>query len=253
MNKPMKTLAGAILFLLSPLGLAAPQPAGEVTLLTGRGTAVSPDGVVRDLAKGAPVYSGEMVNTGVNSYLNMQFTDGGLVLLRPNSRFQIQDYSYRSAPLTLPSAAPARKSGAASGAPAAASPAEGRALFRLLKGGFRTVTGLIGKGNPDDYRVSAGVATLGIRGTDYFVYLCDAACAADPVVAANAGAGAGAGGVLVGVIRGTVFTANEAGQQIDVGEDQHVLTLPDGTQVELPFAPRFVRVDPIPNPESCAR
>ena len=56
---------------------------------------------------------------------------------------------------------------------------------------------------------------------------------------------------IIGVITGGVFVANNAGGSVDVGQDQYLVTLPDGTQVELPAQPRFLRVDPIPNPESC--
>jgi hypothetical protein len=46
-------------------------------------------------------------------------------------------------------------------------------VLRLLKGGFRTVTGLIGKrGNTDAYKLRAGTATIGIRGTDFSSRLC---------------------------------------------------------------------------------
>ena len=54
-------------------------------------------------------------------------------------------------------------------APAGAS----HAFFSLLKGGFRTVSGLIGKINHEDYSVATPVATIGIRGTDYLTVLCD--------------------------------------------------------------------------------
>ena len=44
---------------------------------------------------------------------------------------------------------------------------EDRSFFSLLKGGFRTVTGLIGKLRREQYRIDTAVATIGIRGTDY--------------------------------------------------------------------------------------
>jgi hypothetical protein len=45
--------------------------------------------------------------------------------------------------------------------------------LRLLKGGFRTVTGMIGKrGNADAYKLRAAAATIGIRGTDFTSRLC---------------------------------------------------------------------------------
>src|SRR5205807_7428942 len=38
----------------------------------------------------------------------------------------------------------------------------GTAIFSLIKGGFRTITGLIGKVSGDTYRVNARVATMGV-------------------------------------------------------------------------------------------
>ena len=43
------------------------------------------------------LFSGESLNTGPNSYLNVKFTDGALVLLRPNTRFEIEQYAYGAA------------------------------------------------------------------------------------------------------------------------------------------------------------
>ena len=167
--------------------------------------------------------------------------------------FQIEQFNFpaeAAAPKPLveqqPSAAPAQST-------VAAAPQEGasRAFFRLLKGGFRAVSGLIGHVNRDEYRVSTPVATIGIRGTDYIVVLCDAACAADPVFSESLPPGASAnGGVVVGVISGGVFVTNEAGKGTALGENQYLVNLPDGTQILLPYEPKFLRIDPIPNPKT---
>lgn len=353
-----------LLFGFSAAVAAAPI-AGQVTLLTGKGTAAAADGSIRSLSKGDAVYSGESLNTGPNSYVNIKFTDGALVLLRPNTRFQIEQYAYGGTPAVTPAPKPAAAAAAAApkgptiskistptfgsqtfvvegsgfaegavlvfmnvttgrefpaGVPqsvsgnritkltnlgsgqahwqvkvrnpdgeeswphdfgvgmevtpipppeaVAAAPAPAAtaavpasapgasngqtAAFRLLKGGFRTVTGLIGKSDRAQYRVSTQTATIGIRGTDYQVILCDAACALDPVIQGQIpGAGAANGGTVVGVIKGGVFVATAGGGETDVGEGQFVVTLPDGTVVRLPFEPRFLKIDPIPDPESC--
>lgn len=355
-------VAGSLLALALGTAQAAPV-AGEITLLTGKGTAASPEGAVRNLAKGARVYPGESLSTGPNSYLNVKFTDGGLVLLRPNTRFQIEQYVDAAAvaqkpvpvtqakaavpvqsgptiskvavatfgkqtfvvegmgfadgatliftdvtngkeyatgaaqsvtatriakisnfgtgaahwqvkvrnpngeeswpydfgvgmdvkPIPSPTAVAAASAPAVTAAPVAtAGPVRQTAVFKLLKGGFRTVTGLIGKADRGEYRVSTRTATIGIRGTDYEVILCDAACASDPVLQGSIPGGAAVkGGTVVGVISGGVFVASDTGGNVDVGPDQYVVTLPDGSIVRLPFQPRFLKIDPIPNPASC--
>lgn len=233
---------------------AAAPAAATVALITGKGTATGADGTVRALAKGDAVYSGEIVSSGSNSYLNLRFADGGYILLRPRSRFQIEEFHYGPA-------APAEKKPAETAAPAkpvvtaqAAPAAEGvteRAFFRLLKGGFRAVSGLIGHVNRDEYRVATPVATIGIRGTDYEVILCDQVCSKDPVVNGSAPNGAALDGVVVGVITGGVFVENQNGQGANLGENDFLLTLPDGSQVTLPGEPKFLKIDPIPNPAAC--
>jgi hypothetical protein len=40
-------------------------------------------------------------------------------------------------------------------------------LVSLVRGGFRSITGLIGKTNPDAYQIRTSTATVGIRGTDH--------------------------------------------------------------------------------------
>lgn len=252
-----------------PVAFAAVPAAGEIILLTGRGSAISADGAaLRELHKGDKVYSGETLNAAANTYINVKFADGGFVLLRPNTRFSIENYAYNEPseaekPKTAPPepAAPATpKPNAVAKAPepvqAPPPPLQNsvsHAFFRLLKGGFRTVSGLIGKANPQDYRVSTPVATIGIRGTDYYVYICDQACADDPVIAQSfndngIAPAQAAGSTLAGVIKGTIFVTNKDGQSQDLSADQFLITLPDGAQVRLPYEPRFLRVQPFPDP-----
>ena len=64
--------------------------AGTVVLVTGQATASDVDTMeMRSLQKGDAVFAGEIVSAGPNTYVNLKFSDGGLVLVRPNSRFQI--------------------------------------------------------------------------------------------------------------------------------------------------------------------
>lgn len=242
--------------------------AGEVILQTGVGTATDPgSGAIRQLEKGAAVHSGEILNTGANSYMNLRFSDGAFVLLRPNTRFEIAQYAYSgpapaaSAPAPVapvPTATPAAQ--VATPAPATAAttvvpetPGLQRAFLHLLKGGFRTISGLIGKTNHDGYQVTTPVATIGIRGTDYYVYICDLACASDPIVASslagqNIDSKLAVGATLSGVLGGSIAITNAAGQEEVLLPGQFLLTLTNGQQIRLPDEPHFLRVSPFPNP-----
>lgn len=254
--------AALLLALFAPVALAA-DPAAEINMITGKGTASAADGDIRQLVKGSAVYSGELVSSGPNSYVNLKFTDGGFTLIRPNSRFHLEQYAFGGAPPAAPTvlAPAAPKPAAPARAAPQSSPTPSRALFRLFKGGFRTVTGLIGKLDRNEYEVRTPVATIGIRGTDYTAVICDAACAADPVVRSELTEGLIAeGGLIVGVIDGVVEVDSGGRNCDDLGStgacrltaSQYLLVAADGTQVRLERAPRFLEVDPVPNPATCA-
>jgi hypothetical protein len=148
--------------------------AATVVMITGRGMALSADGSLRALVAGSPVFEGELVSTGPSTYLNLKFADQSLFLLRPNTRFQIEEFSHEppaaaAEPLAL---APARRALTASVTPRRTD----TAFFRLLKGGFRAVTGAVGKSERERFRVATPVATIGIRGTDFETRWCATDC-----------------------------------------------------------------------------
>lgn len=121
---------------------AASAARAEFTL--GEVKARSSSGQERLLAKGSELESGDTVLTGSGSTIQLHFADGAMVSLRANSEFRIDNYQY---------------AGQADGSE--------RGFFSLLRGGLRTITGLIGKQHRQTYRVNAVVATIGIRGTEY--------------------------------------------------------------------------------------
>ena len=173
-TKPAATAAAPAPAPAAPVA-AAPLPAptnttpvaGTATLVTGHVSAATPSGEIRDLEKGGPVYPGETITTASASYVNIEFSDGGRVLLRPETRFAIERYQYAGGGAQAPATQQA-----------SAQPAQQEsAFFRLLKGGFRAVSGLIGHTRREDYAVQTPVATIGIRGTDYEVRLCAGDCA----------------------------------------------------------------------------
>jgi hypothetical protein len=269
MLPPLLFGVALVVALLVPVANAS-VAAGEVALVTGQAQASSKATLeLRSLQRGDPVYAGDIVTTGANTYANLKFTDGSFILLRPNSRFEIEGYVAPAAivetELVPPSTPPAESDAASPPPPVRPPPSAGQAFFRLLKGGFRAVSGLIGRADPDEYRVSSPVATIGIRGTDYLAVTCDAACASDPVVIASMRPGCSnddgqrdrscdaplpevRGGIIVGVITGLVVVVNANGEEFEVRPGQYLLTLTDGTQILLSQIPDFLRINPIPNP-----
>ena len=132
--------------------VAAAGRAGEVKTVRGFASAASDSGSIRKLEKGNDVNSGETIVTSSNNFLRMQLTDGGYIVLRPNTRFQIEDYNLDE------------------------EPTQNRGFFNLVKGGFRAVTGAIAKRNRSNYKFRTSVATIGIRGTDLEVLDCTDGC-----------------------------------------------------------------------------
>ena len=132
------TLAAAYPLQAHALAGVAQFTAGEVNV---RQT----DGRTLALAKGGNIDSGQAIVTGGNGRAQVKFTDGGLISLQPNTEFKIANYVDQN------------------------DPKEDRFLVDLLRGGMRAITGLIGKRNRDNYKLTTTTATIGIRGSGFKV------------------------------------------------------------------------------------
>jgi len=205
------------LLVVSPFGSAfAAAEAGKVVTVAGRAAAATQAGDIRSLGRGEAVNSGDTVVTSSNSYVRMKFIDGASVILRPNSRFHIEEYQV------------------------AEKEEENRSFFSLVKGGFRAVTGAIGRRNRSGYRVRTAVATIGIRGTDYSMRTCAGDCGNNP------------DGDYYQVHDGGIFVSTEGGGQSDyqAGDFAYVQD-PSMTPVSIPEADADpLTDDPLP-PAAC--
>ena len=152
----------AALLLTTAAAQGADEAAGNVRYMSGTLVAQKADGTLRVLRPKSAVHPGELLVTGDKSYAQVTMNDGTRMTLRPQSNLKIETYQFRQE-----------------------APQADNAVFRLLKGGFRTVTGLVGKrGNPDAYKLRAAGATIGIRGTDFTSRLCASKGCADDETAA---------------------------------------------------------------------
>lgn len=142
----LKTSARIALAIASAFPLAVHAiPAGRVDFVIGNVTALASDGRSRALTKGGDINSGETISCG-DGRVQLRFTDGSQVSLLPGTQYRIDDYKFNGQ-----------------------SDGEEKGVFSLLKGGFRTITGLIGKANKQAYKVNTSTATIGIRGTEFLV------------------------------------------------------------------------------------
>jgi FecR-like protein len=134
--------SGLVLALISAAFAGqAGAAAGRVEFAVGGATVVGADGRARPVARGAELDSGDTVRTN-EGRVQVRMTDGAFVSLQPNTEFGIKNYNF---------------SGQADGTESA--------LYSLVKGAMRTVTGLIGRVNRNRYQVATPTATVGIRGT----------------------------------------------------------------------------------------
>ncbi|MBL8472033.1 MAG: FecR domain-containing protein [Rhodocyclaceae bacterium] len=157
------------------------QVAARALAVQGTVVARGAGGEVRKISDGGPVYAGDTVETDARGQAVLAFRDDTRFTLQGGTRFAVQNYHYDA------------ERGA------------GNALFRLLKGGLRAFTGLIGKRDPGNFRIGTAVATIGIRGTGMDMN-CSGACAGEP--------GGEGLGLLVGTWQGTVEVSTETGSQL---------------------------------------
>jgi len=147
-----KILIPALLLALLP-GLSHAAAAGRVVFAAGAPQATDAAGAARNLKRGDDVFSGETLATDAAGRLQVSFADGAYISLQPASTYVIEQYQYDG-----------KQDGSE------------KAVYRLLKGGVRALTGAIGKQHPDNYRVETPVATIGIRGSGHNSRICAGDC-----------------------------------------------------------------------------
>lgn len=167
--------------------------------------------------RGAQLHSTDKIITGKKGHVQIKFIDEAYVSVKPNSIFEIADYVYDERNYS-----------------------DATSEFNLIKGGFRAVTGQVGVHNRKGYRVKTAVATLGVRGTDYSVVLCETECQ-DQSETKN--------GLYVGVIKGRVIVEQSHENTILEQNDYGFLASSDHVIETLNQAPKFLLFDKVDRAE----
>ncbi|MDH4124119.1 MAG: FecR family protein [Gammaproteobacteria bacterium] len=196
-----------LILVLVVTGPVYAQDAGMVSFASGDVSAEREPAVA--LAKGDAVRSSDAVITGPASRAQLLMSDGARIAIRPDSRIVIDEYVYAAA-----------TSGAA-----AVSSSDDSSVISLVKGGFRSITGAIGKDNPQNYEVRTAVGVLGIRGTNFAVLLCGN-CNTAPGVPPGTVVPQG---LYIMVDEGRIVFRNEVGE-IEVGAGEFVFIPFDSRQ-----------------------
>jgi len=109
---------------------------GSVTAIDGT------TGVPRILRADSRVRLGEVIETGPKSVVQIVFPDRSMLHVKSDSKIKVEEFNFTKA-----------------------KPADDGMVVNIFKGGMRSLTGLVGKRNPDKVRYKTPVATIGIRGT----------------------------------------------------------------------------------------
>ena len=145
MQKSFKLNAGIFVAMLVISQLALAKSAGTVTFKTGNATITHADKTVTPAAKNVELNAGDTIETN-DGRVQLSLIDGGKVSLQPYTIYKINKYEFTG-----------KEDGSE------------YALTELIKGGLRTVSGLVGHKNRDRYQLKTTAATIGIRGTEFTV------------------------------------------------------------------------------------
>lgn len=131
------------LMCLLPYDAISSQLVGQVLAKQGNVTITSQGKVIKAKRKSALIEQ-DIITTDTKAKASIKFNDGTLTTLGNNSQMTITKYNW----------------------------AEGSkrpvAEFELVKGVFRTVTGVITKVKNPSYQVNTPMGSIGIRGTDFW-------------------------------------------------------------------------------------
>ena len=184
----IKFAAACTLLALCGATLAA-QVAGTVVNLSGALMVRKADGSVKVLGVKSQIEQGDTLVSEKNTYAQIKFIDNSEITLKPGTMFKVDAFSYDSA-----------------------KPDGDSASFTLVKGGLRSITGLLGKRNRDKFEMKTPAATIGIRGTTFV---------AQYIGAPGPGSAAAglAPGLHVTVLDGAIQLSNQGGaQQFSAGQ-----------------------------------
>ena len=116
---------------------------GRVMYIRGSVTAIDGStGVPRILRADSRVRLGEVIETGPKSVVQIVFPDRSMLHVKSDSKIKVAEFNFTRA-----------------------KPEDDDMVVNIFKGGMRSLTGLVGKRNPDKVRYKTPVATIGIRGT----------------------------------------------------------------------------------------
>ena len=129
--------------------LSPKMKVGYVAQLGGQANAKDINGRVLQLQINSQIFEGDRLETAPGAELSILMDDGAEVHLKEDSVLKISEYAIT-----------------------AGYDESSSSILDLLRGGLRKLTGSIGTSALANYQVQTGLATIGIRGTEYVIKLC---------------------------------------------------------------------------------
>ena len=114
----------------------------SIDAIHGKATVTAVSGQPMDVSVGQKISEGDTIKTAADGEVHLVTQDGGLIALRPNTEFRVDEYKAEGG-------------------------SDDKTFMTLLTGALRSITGWIGKRNPSGYSLKTPGATIGIRGTDH--------------------------------------------------------------------------------------
>jgi len=142
------------LLMCTPVAYAA-EDFGSVEAISGTAFIADATGRHFNIQQGQVIHTGETIHTEKDSELQIESIDGGLIALRPNTIFRVDEYIAEDAPTD-------------------------KVFMSLLKGALRSITGWVPKRNTGAYRITTPTATIGVRGTDHETTVLEGADEGEP-------------------------------------------------------------------------
>jgi hypothetical protein len=194
-SSPPSAIVSALLILALGWLLAVPAWAGSgvgvgtVTHLSGVLSDQKANGETKVLCAWSKVDEGDLLVSEAGTFARIKFIDGGNLVIRPKTRVRIDKYAFDKD-----------------------NPAGDNVALNLIKGGLRSITGVVGKRSPDkDVTVTAS-ATIGIRGTHYGLLLCLEKDDCDDIKTLSGEPPSL--GLHIDVLEGSIVATNAAGSQV---------------------------------------
>ena len=122
---------------------------GYVARVTGQAASTNVNDRVHQLQINSQVFEGDRISTQVGAKLFVIMDDGAEIYVKEDSVIKVSEYVITTG-----------------------YDKNSSSILDLLRGGLRKITGSIGQSALANYQVQTGLATIGIRGTEYVIKLC---------------------------------------------------------------------------------